>query len=207
MVPPKPSEAGSPDPWDLPEIDAVRRWMYAFGWHPEHMEQVARLSCLLFDELADLHALGPRWRRILAAAALVHDVGWTVSPSGHHKHAARIVRNSDLPGFDGPERDLVALVARYHRGKGPKPSHGRFAALDPADQDAVLTLAALIRIADGLDRSHLSGVQSLSCAATRDSVTIRLRVKRLVGDDISAAYRKSGLFEKVFRRSVGIFPG
>jgi exopolyphosphatase/guanosine-5'-triphosphate,3'-diphosphate pyrophosphatase len=55
----------------------------------------------------------------------------------------------------------MANVARYHRGAKPKQSHDNFAALDPDDQDVVVILGALLRLADGLDRSHYNAVRGL----------------------------------------------
>jgi exopolyphosphatase/guanosine-5'-triphosphate,3'-diphosphate pyrophosphatase len=196
----------APDIFQDPGVDAVRRWMYSFGWHPEHMEQVCRLATGLFDELAGLHGLGPRWRRILAAAAISHDVGWTVAAKGHHKHAARLIRGASFPGFTARERDLAALVARYHRRAEPKPTHRRFNRLVPDEQDAVRKLAAILRIVDGFDRSHTSAVTGIECRVDGDEITIRPRMKTSADDDVAAAYRKAGLFEKVFRRKVSIVP-
>jgi exopolyphosphatase/guanosine-5'-triphosphate,3'-diphosphate pyrophosphatase len=197
---------GPRDILEDPGVSAVRRWMYSFGWHPEHMEQVSRLAILLFDRLEDLHGFDSRWRRVLAAAALAHDVGWTVAAKGHHKHAARLIRKASFPGFTPKERSFISLVARYHRRAKPKRSHRRFDRLDPADQDAVRKLAAILRIADGFDRSHTASVTGIECSLTGDEVTIRPRLTRAADEDVAAAYRKSGLFEETFHRRVVIVP-
>jgi len=201
-----PPTNGSRDVLEDPGVAAVRRWMYSFGWHPEHMDQVARLAILLFDRLFALHGLASPWRRILAAAALSHDVGWTVAAKGHHKHAARLIRHASFPGFSPRQRSLVALVARYHRRAAPKHSHPRFARLDVEEQDAVRKLAAILRIADGFDRSHTDSIAGIECSLAGDEVTLRPRLKRTADEDIAAAYRKVGLFEEAFRRRVVIVP-
>ncbi len=120
-----------------------------------HAETAARLALRLFDETVDLHGLGPEARELLELAAIVHNVGLFISHAAHHKHTYYVVRHSEqLTGFTERERDLLALVARYHRRSHPKARHPEFAALPPDDQDLVRMLAGLLRIAIGLDRSH-----------------------------------------------------
>jgi exopolyphosphatase/guanosine-5'-triphosphate,3'-diphosphate pyrophosphatase len=97
-------------------------------------------------------------------------------------------------------------VARYHRRATPKASHRRFDRLETAEQDAVRTLASILRIADGFDRSHLGTVADVDCSVAGDVVTIRPRMKTAGDEDVAAAYRKSGLFENVFRRKIVIIP-
>jgi exopolyphosphatase/guanosine-5'-triphosphate,3'-diphosphate pyrophosphatase len=190
----------------LAEIDAARRWMLSFGWFPQHMEQVARLSCCIFDQLKPLHGLEKRWRTILEAAALVHDVGWTISQKAHHKHAARLVRQNHLPGFSAQEQDLIALLVRYHRKASPRTSHGRFSRLDAKTQSGIRNVVALLRIADGLDRTHLSAVQSIACRIEAGQVTFRLHMTHMSAEDISAGHKKARFFEEVFGRRVRFEP-
>ena len=120
-----------------------------------HAETAARLALSLFDQTVDLHRLGPEARELLELAAIVHNVGLFISHAAHHKHTYYVVRHSEqLTGFTERERELLALIARYHRRSHPKPRHAEFAALPDDDQDMVRTLAGMLRIAIGLDRSH-----------------------------------------------------
>ncbi len=124
----------------------------------EHGRHVARLALALFDRLAEVHELGPDDRRLLLASALLHDVGQYVSYRKHHKHSAYLIVHSELPGIAPRELPLVALVARYHRRAGPKDAHYLFGDLDDSEKDRVIRLAALLRVADALDREHLQRV-------------------------------------------------
>src|SRR4051812_21964750 len=119
-----------------------------------HTSQVARLALLLFDQLGALHGLGERDREMLAFAALLHDIGQHVSRKGHHRHAAYLVENGELRGFEPAEVAFLAALVRHHRRGDPKASEARFAALDATDRDRLRKLAAILRVADGLDRSR-----------------------------------------------------
>jgi exopolyphosphatase/guanosine-5'-triphosphate,3'-diphosphate pyrophosphatase len=136
---------------------------------PDHSRQVARLALQLFDGTRARHGLDDEARELLEAAALLCNVGLFLSHAGHHKHSYYVIRNTDrLPGFTDHEVELIALVARYHRKSEPKPKHDEFSVLDEDDQRLVRTLAGLLRVAIGLDRSHSGCVASVSVADDAD---------------------------------------
>jgi exopolyphosphatase/guanosine-5'-triphosphate,3'-diphosphate pyrophosphatase len=140
---------------------------------PAHSAHVARLALALFDATADLHGLDQGCREYLEAAALLANVGLFVAHSRHHLHTYYIIRNSDrLTGLTDSEIEVIAQVARYHRKSAPKPSHQAFAALSPEDQVVVRTLAAILRAAIGLDRSHDSRVADLTVTSQRGRLVI-----------------------------------
>jgi exopolyphosphatase / guanosine-5'-triphosphate,3'-diphosphate pyrophosphatase len=127
----------------------------------DHAHRAAYFSLQLFDDLRPLHRLGGEHRRLLIAAAILHDIGYLVSHTGHHKHSAYLIQNSEWTGFTAAELALIANIARYHRSSLPKPRHPYFAALPPEDRAVVRKLAALLRIADALDRDHSGNVRNV----------------------------------------------
>jgi exopolyphosphatase/guanosine-5'-triphosphate,3'-diphosphate pyrophosphatase len=127
---------------------------------PEHSAKVAELALALFDELAEHHGLDDRHREYLEAAALLCNVGLFISHSAHHKHSYYVIRHAEhLTGFTDDEIELIAQTARYHRRSPPKKKHPDFAALDDEGQRIVRTLAGLLRVAIGLDRTHAGLVE------------------------------------------------
>jgi exopolyphosphatase/guanosine-5'-triphosphate,3'-diphosphate pyrophosphatase len=130
------------------------------GPHPRH---VAKLALRLFEGLREWHGLGDSERDLLQYSALLHDIGAVVGYDGHAEHSAYIIRNGNLRGLHADEVGQVALVARYH-GKG-RPRRGRdpeYAALDRPTRRTVRWLAAILRVAEGLDRSHYQLVRDVS---------------------------------------------
>lgn len=120
-----------------------------------HAQQVAALAREIFDQLLQAgETFPPEARSLLTAAAALHEIGLIVSPSSHHKHSAYLIRHADLRGFSPREIELIAQVARYHRKSLPKPSHLEYQALCTTDQKLVARLAAILRVADGLDRAY-----------------------------------------------------
>src|SRR5215210_4500886 len=131
------------------------------NWDEGHGRHTARLALDLFDQTIGLHGLAPEDRELLEHASLLHDIGEHVSTESHHKHSAYLIQHGRLRGFTPEEVDFVAALARAHRGGGPKPSHEPFASLDRAARDRVTRLAALLRVADGLDRGRSANVDGI----------------------------------------------
>lgn len=133
------------------------------NFEEEHARHVARLALTLFDQLRRLgfHPYGPRERELLEYAALVHDIGCFLSHTNHQRHAYYLVRHSDLLGFNDTEIDIIANVAYYHRKAIPKKKHENLRALTRQGRKLVTVLSAILRVAEGLDRSHLALVQEI----------------------------------------------
>lgn len=159
------------DPGEARERSIVR---FAERCHYEepHARQVRRLALQLYDQLASRLGCEPGDREILADAALLHDVGYHISYERHHKHSYHLILHADLLGVTPQEQVAIANVARYHRGKPPKKTHENFGGLDRALRRRIARLAALLRVADGLDRGHVGAVDTVTVTCERREVRI-----------------------------------
>lgn len=180
-----------------------RRYMF----DESHARQVCAHALTLFDQLTSLHGLGEEERRILLVAALLHDTGAYISYKRHHKHSMYLIANSELPGLSPRAQNLAAVVARYHRRSEPAERHPEFAALPARDQDTVTRLAALLRLADALDREHQERIRALQ--AWVEGGLLHLRV---VGEgdlylEKWALERKSQLFKRAFKLGLKVHNG
>lgn len=164
-----------------------------------HARQVTRLALAIFDQLARLHGLGDADRRVLMAAAMLHDIGTFISFRRHHMHSLYIIAQSELPGFTTREILMVANVARYHRRGGPSPSHEAFAQLDADHQVRVRRLASLLRLADALDREHVQKVAAVSAVVRSDGVELAVEADGDLVLERWAFRRKADLFRATFR--------
>ena len=186
--------------------DPRRRSVFELGrrcnFDEKHALQVARLALELFDQLAPLHKLGPAERELLEYAALLHDIGWHIGHSSHHKHSLYLIKNGDLEGFSLNELDIIANTARYHRKSMPKKSHPDYVALDPHARDLVWKLASFVRIADALDRGHYGNVTRLRTISRKDSVSILLETTADPALELWAARLKGDMFRATFDRDL-----
>jgi exopolyphosphatase/guanosine-5'-triphosphate,3'-diphosphate pyrophosphatase len=160
------------------------------GFEEEHCRQDAELAVRLFDLTTSLHELDDEWRDLLYCAGLLHDIGYVEGYWGHHKTAYKLIMRAALPGLSERERQIVANVARYHRGARPRLKHKGFAALDPEDREVVTMLAAILRLADGLDRSHTDAVQDLDVWLDGDRLVVLVDCPWDCGSEIWAGEKK-----------------
>jgi exopolyphosphatase/guanosine-5'-triphosphate,3'-diphosphate pyrophosphatase len=193
---------GQPIPPAAEPEDLRRRQVLQLAGRAEtvyrHNRQTARLAVRLFDLTASLHGLGVREREWLEYAALLHDIGYSIHYRGHHKHAYYLITNAVLDAFDQREIEIIANVARYHRGSAPKASHPNMAALKPWQQRAIRKLAALLRVADALDRTHASRVDEIYCAIRGHKATLEVLSRYSVDLELEEARQHARLFAKVF---------
>jgi exopolyphosphatase/guanosine-5'-triphosphate,3'-diphosphate pyrophosphatase len=161
--------------------DARRRSVIELGercnYYPAHARHVADLALQLFDATADRHGLGPHEREWLEFAALLHDIGAHIGYEAHHKHSYYLIRHGGLRGFDPDEIEVIGLTARYHRQTPPRKSHAGFGELPRARRRAVRVLGALLRLAEGLDRSHGQVISRVSAAGDERTLVIGLHAR------------------------------
>jgi exopolyphosphatase/guanosine-5'-triphosphate,3'-diphosphate pyrophosphatase len=173
--------------------DARRRSVIELGercnYYPAHARHVADLALGLFDGTTDRHGLGPHEREWLEFAALLHDIGTHIAYEGHHKHSHYLIRHGGLRGFDPEEIEIIGLVARYHRQATPRKSHDGFGTLSRARRRTVRVLGALLRLAEGLDRSHRQVVPRLSVAGRDRDLLVRLHARDDAELEVWAARR------------------
>jgi len=171
--------------------------------HPLH---VTKLALEIFDAVAFQFGLGKKERQILEAAALLHDVGYIIRYSDHHKHTYHLIRHSDLFGFTPRERELIAQIGRYHRKALPKKKHASFSRLASSDRLLVKRLGGIVRLADGLDRRRNSMVTALDCSLSDSALTVRVKGESDVSVELFGARNNRELFEAAFKRKLVLVP-
>jgi len=172
------------------------------NYFAQHADQVGRMALALFDQTTTLHSLGAREREWLEYASLLHDIGVHISYGRHHKHSYYLVKNGDLRGFEPEEVEVIALVTRYHRRGLPKRSHDGFCDLSSELRRTVRTLSAILRVAEGLDRSHQQSVAALEIVPGGQDLLLRITPAGDTELELWAAQRSVAPLERVLRRII-----
>jgi exopolyphosphatase / guanosine-5'-triphosphate,3'-diphosphate pyrophosphatase len=172
------------------------------GYWSEHAQQVARLALNIFDQTRGVHGLSDREREWLEFGALLHDVGVHISYERHHRHSYYLIKNGDLRGFDPDEIEIIALIARYHRQATPKKSHEGYGDLRGGTRRTVKTLSAMVRLAEGLDRSHAQAIEGIDLYPRGDDYLARLRATGDAELELWAAHRHVAPLEAVLGKPV-----
>jgi exopolyphosphatase/guanosine-5'-triphosphate,3'-diphosphate pyrophosphatase len=193
---------------DVPDAGDRLEWVTRFalrcGANETHAVHVARLASQIFDGLGELHELSDDDRDILRAAALLHDTGYLIGHSRHHKHAYHLIMHANVPGFSAAEVEIIANVARYHRRAHPRKKHPNFARLDPLDQRRVRILSSILRLAAGLDRTHTQAVKGVHVEWDDERVRLAVEADADPRVEVWDATRKAELLEEVFGVDVGL---
>src|SRR5918994_747303 len=172
------------------------------GYWSEHAQQVSRLALAIYDQTRGVHKLGDREREWLEYGGLLHDIGVHISYERHHRHSYYLIKNGDLRGFDPSEIEVIALIARYHRQATPKKSHEGYADLNGQLRRTVKTLSAIVRLAEGLDRSHAQTIAGVDLYPRGDDYLARLRVAGDAELELWAAHRHVAPLEEVLGRPI-----
>ncbi len=166
----------------------------------KHVRHVAYLSHRLFEMLQPVHRLPADAGKLLEAAAILHDIGHFVSGTGHHKHSAYLVANSDMPGFTDRERLTIAALCRFHRKSMPQPRHSHFQALDAEAKRWVVSLASLLRIADALDRGHSQKVRDLTSTLRDGTICMAIDADSDADLELWAAAEAATIFSTLYQQ-------
>jgi exopolyphosphatase/guanosine-5'-triphosphate,3'-diphosphate pyrophosphatase len=184
---------------------ALERLAASCGCEMAHGRFVAKLAASIFTQLSAAYDLNPSDLPLLEAAAKLQDVGYLINYDQHHKHSYHLILHSRLEGFQPNELELIANVARYHRGADPKRRHANFRQLSAADQRRVRQMAAILRVAGGLDRSNTQQITDAKIELGKtDDMTLRVAARQFPEVDIWGARKRSKLFQKVFGTSLTI---
>jgi exopolyphosphatase/guanosine-5'-triphosphate,3'-diphosphate pyrophosphatase len=174
------------------------------GYLPDHAQQVARLALGIFDATRKSHELGQREREWLEYGALLHDIGTHISYDAHHKHSYYLIRHGELRGFDPEEVVVIGLVARYHRLGTPKRSHEGFGTLSRPLRRTVKYLGAIVRLAEGLDRSHAQVIRGVHVSTDDEGLRIRIQTTGDAELELWAAARHAAALAKLLGKPIHV---
>jgi len=172
--------------------------------HQEHAEQVSSLTEEIYQFLQPYHKLSNHDALLLKIAAILHECGGFISERAHHKHSHYIIKNSEVFGLREEDVSIIALIARYHRNSPPKPSHADYRDLSSENKMRVSKLAAILRVADALDRTHSSRVQKIDLKIKSRKLYITLHGIQDASIERQAMKSKGNLLQDIYGLDIQI---
>lgn len=173
---------------------------------PEHSLHVTFLSLRLYEQLREPLDLPPEGRDLLAAAALWHDAGQRRGLDEHHRYSFDEIMAVPLRGFSLEEQRQIANIARYHRRAHPSLEHPAYRDLPRRLRRVVDAMAALLRLAEGLDAGHLQAVRDVVCRVQPHYVSVEVIAGEFPMLEVERARERASLFREVFQRDIEIVP-
>jgi len=191
----------------MAEIDSeLSQYARRFDMDRRHADHVAAIADVLFHDLRHLHGLTKTSRRLVRAAALLHEV---CEGHAYHADAARkhIGRLTDLP-MSASQRRIVAEAVALHAQTSPPPARGGGG--DDPELAVALRVGAILRIADGLDRSHSQTAHLAAVVDDGEAVELLLTGNAAAAEAAWWGLHRADLFNRVALRpirSVGMTAG
>jgi exopolyphosphatase/guanosine-5'-triphosphate,3'-diphosphate pyrophosphatase len=172
---------------------------------PGHSRHVQVLADQLFLDLRPAFELGETERELVGYAARLHDIGLSIAEKSHHKHGAYLIQNANLPGFWPKEGELISQIVRFHRGKAPSmQKHETFALLAPWHRQVVEKLAAILRVADALDRRRRQAVRQVRLETDLDEARLVIHGSGDLRPELEALQEKGKLLFHLLDRPVKV---
>lgn len=198
-----------PRPKDKPIDDVLEYSLTAIterlSFNVEHCRRVYQLSQCMFDQLRSLHKLPASMRRVLKAAAMLHDCGGVVSYYNHQRHACYLILNSNIYGLTHRELAIAAFVASGHRRDELRKDWSRYAGvLQENDGDIILKLGVLVRIAECFDRSMSGIIDEVPCDILGDSVIMKTQGNGEPALEIKDALTAGPMFKRAYGKNLVI---
>lgn len=179
---------------------STRNMLLFYKGNIDHAEHVCRLSQTLFDELQDLHNLGPRDKTLLGVAAMLHDIGITINYYDHARHSAYLVENARLFGLTHREQVLAAVIAGWHNGASAKYVRNKIYTefLGEADWHAARKLSLILALAESLDTTQMQVVKQVTALVQDETVVLGLSVTGNETIELQDIYQHKKWFKKEF---------
>ncbi|MFI3214462.1 MAG: HD domain-containing protein [Eubacteriales bacterium] len=118
-------------------------------------ETLENIALNIFDSMKKCHGLGQRERLILRLATILHDCGKYISLTNLGECSYQIILSTEMIGLSHVERKMLANIVKYnHTPFEYYEEIGKDLDIDQESYRVIAKLAAILSIANGLDRSH-----------------------------------------------------
>lgn len=169
-----------------------------YFYDKKHVEQVERLSLLIFDKLAKSYGMGEHERLLLRAAAILHDIGKYICMRSHSLYSYQLIMATDILSFSDYDKKIVALAAYYHANSLLGDPSKKAPEIDKSMAAVVAKLAAIIRMADAMDRSYLQKIKGCTVNVKDNVLTVSAKCNVDMALEEWTFEAKANFFEEVF---------
>ncbi len=166
-----------------------------------HCQTVSEAALLIFDNMKSIHGLDKRARLQLELAAILHDCGKFINMNNVAENSFHIIMSTEILGISHRERFEIACICKYNTTLFPT---YRLMEEDLTEEQycKIAKLAAILKVANAMDRSHRQKVN-------RFTVSVKNKQLVIMADTVHDITLEAGLFESkadFFENVYGIRP-
>ena len=183
--------------FDRDIISAANSLSKRYMSYSPHIDALVEMSSLIYDAMKKVHGMGKREKLLLQTAAILHDCGKYVSFANAPECAYDIILSSEIMGLSYRDRVIVASIVKYNTYLLDDYDE----VSDVLDREGYLTVAkcaAILRVANAMDRSHKQKFKNVRAALKGKQLIISIETADGMMLEKTMFGAKAGMFEEVF---------
>lgn len=162
-------------------------------------ETLENIALAIFDSMKKIHGLGKRERLLLSLATILHDCGKYISLSNLGECSYNIILYTEIIGVSHIEREMVANVVKFNHLKfGYYDIVAQSSKLDKQNYLTIAKLTAILKLANGLDRSHKQKFKDIKIALKDHDLVITVNTNEDITLEKGMLESRADFFEEVF---------
>ena len=161
-------------------------------------ETLEKIALTIFDSMKKVHGLGQRDRLLLRLATLLHDCGKYISMTNLGECSYSIIMATEIIGLSHMEREIVANVVKFNHEEFEYYDVSKASTLDQESYLRIAKLTAILRVANGLDRSHKQKFKDVKTILKDDVLTITVDTKEDITLEKGMFSHRADFFEEVY---------
>ena len=162
-------------------------------------ETLENIALAIFDSMKKIHGLGKRERLLLSLATILHDCGKYISMSNLGECSYNIILYTEIIGVSHIEREMVANVVKFNHLKfGYYDIVAQSSKLDKQNYLTIAKLTAILKLANGLDRSHKQKFKDIKIALKDHDLVITVNTNEDITLEKGMLENRADFFEEVF---------
>lgn len=162
-----------------------------------HIKAMENAALVIFDATKKINGMSKRDRLLLQTAVRLHDCGKYISMADHAQMSYEIIMASEILGLTHRERQVAAYAVKFIK-QDPEPYDELKVILTVEEYLIVLKLAAIMRLANSLDRSHKQKLHEIKAVRKEKELVITVSVKENSAWEQAKFEQQAGLFMQVF---------
>jgi len=178
-------------------LSAAKNMSMRYMSYSQHIDALTDMASLLFDAMKKVHGMGKREKLLLKVAAILHDCGKYISLAESAQCAYQIIRATEIIGLTHLEREMVASVVLYNTS--PLDPYEELAdRMDSHSYTVVAKLAAILKVANAMDRSHKQKFKNVKAVIKNKELLITIETIDDISLEKGLLATKADIFEEIF---------
>lgn len=161
-------------------------------------ETLEAITLTIYDSMKKIHGLSKRERLLLRIAAFLHDCGKYISMVDLAECSYQIIMATEIIGLSHKEREIIANVVKFNHSEFVYYHDLQSKSIDRQAYLVMTKLTAILRVANGLDRSHKEKFTDIRAAVKDNMLTITVDTQEDITLEKGLFDNRAAFFEEVF---------